>query len=192
MRRLSNSIGTVDKLKQALFSCLNEQEYCDITIAGLCRCAGINRTTFYLFFSTKDELFVQLCSSVLDLWFQRFFDLNIAKNVDAEKELFHRLLAWIQQWRFALKRIPRVRTESFDGFSLLTDEIERKMAEQGVFRTDDEKKRKKYDLFIRVYSVGLVSILRWLLDEGDGFEENEFHSMIECLRYRGYYGILDD
>ena len=197
MRKLADSIRTIERLKQVLLSCLNEKEYADITITELSEQAGINRTTFYLFFGSKDELFMQMCDSVIDRWFQPFFDLNInktsaAENIDMEKELFRQLLAWIQQRRNALKRIPNVRTETFDGFTLLTEGFEKRMAAQKVFMTEDEKIRKKYDLFIKLYSVGLAAILKWWSEEGDGFDAKEFHDMIERLRYKGYYSILSN
>ena len=192
MRRLASSIGTAEKLKQAFFFCLNEKEYRDITIAELSRRAEINRTTFYLFYESKDECFRELCVSLVEQWFQGFFDLNIAKNVEAEKALFFELLLWIRQWRPALKRILSVRTESFDGFTLFAAEVERRMKAQSVFRTEDEKKRKKYDLFIKVYSVGLASIVQWLFNEEEAFDADVFRTMIERLRYQGYYSVLED
>ena len=192
MRRLADSASTVEKLRQALLSCLNEREYRDVTIAELSRRAGINRTTFYLFCGSKDELFIDLCRSLVDRWFQPFFDLNIARNTDREKALFEELLAWIAQRRTALTRILNVRTEPFDGFFLFADEIEKKMAAQGILKAENEKKQKKYDLFIKIYSVSLASIVKWWLEEGDGFDEDEFHAMIERLRYKGYYSVLED
>lgn len=192
MRRLASSVSTAEKLKQAFLSCLNEKEYGDITTAGLSRRAGINRTTFYLFYESKEECFRELCISLVDLWFQRFFDLNIAKNVEAEKALFFELLLWIRQWRPALKRILSVRTESFDGFTLFAAEVERRMRAQSVFRTEDEKKRKKYDLFIKVYAVGLASIVQWLFNEEEAFDADVFRTMIERLRYQGYYSVLEN
>ena len=43
-----------------------------------------------------------------------------------------------------------------------------------------------------MYSVSLASILKWWLDEGEGFDADEFHDMIDRLRYKGYYSILSD
>lgn len=192
MRRLANSISSVEKLKNALLCCLNEKEYGDITISELSKHAGLNRTTFYLLFGSKDELLVQLCEAVIDQWFQRFFDLNIVRNVDPEKELFFQLLEWINEWRPALRRLSHVRTEAFDGFTLFTEGFERRMETQSVFRTDEKKKHMKYELFIRIYSVGLTSLLTWMIDQEEGFDEDEFHTMIENLRFKGLYSILDD
>lgn len=192
MRRLADSACTVEKLRQALLSCLNEQEYCDVTIAELSKRADINRTTFYLFCSSKEELFKDMCKSLVDRWFQPFFDLNIVRNTDSEKMLFEELIAWIEQRRPALTRILNVRTEAFDGFLLFADEIEKKMAAQNILKAENEKKQKKFDLFIKIYSVSLASIVKWWLEEGDGFDEDEFHAMIERLRYKGYYSVLED
>ena len=191
-RRLADSESTVEKLRQALLSCLNEQEYCDVTITELSKRAGINRTTFYLFCGSKEELFEEMCRSLVGRWFQPFFDRNIVRDTESEKALFDELLVWIAQRRTALRRILNVRTEAFDGFLLFADEIEKKMASQDILKAEDEKKQKKYDLFIKIYSVSLASIVKWWLEEGDGFDEDEFHDMIERLRYRGYYSVLED
>ena len=191
-RKLSDSIGTMEKLKQALLSCLNEKDYADITVAELSRRARINRTTFYLFYGLKDELLIDLCHSIIDRWFQPFFDLNMAKKSDQEMALFLQLLSWLQQCHPALNRILSIRTEAFDGFTLFTEGFERKMTAQEEFRAEDEKRKKKYDLFIKMYSVGLASVLRWWIEEGGSFDADEFHAMIERMRYKGYYSILTD
>ncbi|MBQ4447061.1 MAG: TetR/AcrR family transcriptional regulator [Clostridia bacterium] len=192
MRRLADSAGTVEKLRQALLCCLNEREYRDVTISELSGRAGINRTTFYLLFGSKEELFKETCRSLVGLWFQRFFDLNIIRDTDSEKALFDELLSWLAQRRSALTRILNVRTDMFDGFLLFADEIEKKMAAQNILKAENGKKQKKYDLFIKIYSVSLASIIKWWLEEGEGFDEDEFHAMIERLRYKGYYSVLED
>ena len=66
------------------------------------------------------------------------------------------------------------------------------MTAQEEFRAEDEKRKKKYDLFIKMYSVGLASVLRWWIEEGGSFDADEFHAMIERRRYKGYYSILTD
>ena len=192
IRRLAESTYTVEKLKQALLSCLNEKEYADITITEISRLAGINRTSFYLFYGSKDGLFVELCHSLIDKWFQSFFDLNVSKEEEKEKELFYRLIQWLQKWTPALKRAVIVRTEASDGLSLFTAELENQMHAQKVLQAEDTDRQKRYNLYIKLYSVGLISIFQWWLNEGDGFEAEEFHAMIERLRYKGYFSILYD
>ena len=66
------------------------------------------------------------------------------------------------------------------------------MSAQKVFRTDDKKTRKRYELFIRVYSVALTSILNWLVEEAEDLDPEEFHTMLGKLRYEGFYSVLND
>lgn len=192
IRRLADSAYTVERLKQALLSCLNEKEYEDITITELSRLAGINRTSFYLFFGSKDGLFIELCHAVIDKWFQPFFDLNISKEEDKEKELFYQLIQWMQKWAPALKRAASIRTESSDGFTLFASELEKQMHAQKILQSEENNRQKRLDLYIKMYSVGLIAFLQWWLNEGQDFEAEEFHSMIDRLRYKGYYSILLD
>ena len=191
IRRLADSSYTVEKLKHALLHCLNEKDYADITITELSRLAGINRTSFYLFFESREELFVVLCDSIIGKWFQPFFDLNISNDETRERELFHQLIQWLREWAPALKRAVNVRTKASDGFMLFASALERNMHAQKILQAEETSRQKRYDLFIQIYSVGLVALFQWWLNEGEGFEAEEFHDMIERLRYRGYFSILD-
>lgn len=192
IRRLADSAYTAEKLKQALLTCLNEKDYADITITELSRLAGISRTSFYLFFESKEALFVALCESIIGKWFQPFFDLNISNEEGRERELFYELIRWLQEWAPALRRAVSVRTEASDGFLLFAAELENNMRRQKVLQAKETNRQKRYDLFIKIYSVGLVALFQWWLNEGEGFEAEEFHAMIERLRYKGYFSILDD
>lgn len=60
MRRPHDSEQTVQKLKEALFDLLREKEYNDISISEIAANTGISRTSFYLFFDSKDEVFAEL------------------------------------------------------------------------------------------------------------------------------------
>lgn len=192
IRRLADSAYTVEKLKQTLLTCLNEKDYADITITELSRMAGISRTSFYLFFESKEALFVALCESIIGKWFQPFFDLNISNEEGRERELFYELIRWLQEWAPALRRAVSVRTEASDGFLLFAAELENNMRRQKVLQAKETSRQKRYDLFIKIYSVGLIALFEWWLNEGEGFEAEEFHAMIERLRYKGYFSILDD
>ena len=192
IRRLADSAYTAEKLKQTLLTCLNEKDYADITITELSRLAGISRTSFYLFFESKETLFVALCESIIGKWFQPFFDLNISNEEGRERELFYELIRWLQEWAPALRRAVSVRTEASDGFLLFAAELENNMRRQKVLQAKETNRQKRYDLFIKIYSVGLVALFQWWLNEGEGFEAEEFHAMIERLRYKGYFSILDD
>lgn len=192
IRRLADSAYTAEKLKQALLTCLNEKDYADITITELSRLAGISRTSFYLFFESKEALFVALCESIIGKWFQPFFDLNISNEEGRERELFYELIRWLREWAPALRRAVSVRTEASDGFLLFAAELENSMRRQKVLQAKETNRQKRYDLFIKIYSVGLIALFQWWLNEGEGFEAEEFHAMIERLRYKGYFSILDD
>lgn len=192
IRRLADSAYTVEKLKQTILTCLNEKDFADITITELSRLAGISRTSFYLFFESKEALFVALCESIIGKWFQPFFDLNISNEEGRERELFYELIRWLQEWAPALRRAVSVRTEASDGFLLFAAELENNMRRQKVLQAKETNRQKRYDLFIKIYSVGLIALFEWWLNEGEGFEAEEFHAMIERLRYKGYFSILDD
>lgn len=131
MRRLHDSEQTVQKLKQALFDLLREKEYNDISISEIAANTGISRTSFYLFFDSKDELFAVLCDSMSEQWFTKFFDANYAKDRDTEEKLFMEFIVWFEQRKPAFQNIFLARSEKFDGVSLLAKSVEKRMIERG-------------------------------------------------------------
>lgn len=58
---------TVEKLEQALREMLATEPLSEITVSGLCRRAGVHRTTFYKHFSVVRELAARVVHDVLRL-----------------------------------------------------------------------------------------------------------------------------
>lgn len=66
MRRKLDSAKTVSALRGALIDLLEEKPYTDISIREITDRAGRSRTTFYLFYSSKDELACDICDVFLE------------------------------------------------------------------------------------------------------------------------------
>lgn len=192
MRRLHDSEQTVQKLKRALFDLLREKEYNDISISEIAANTGISRTSFYLFFDSKDEVFAELCDSLSEQWFTDFFDANYAKDRDTEEKLFMEFIVWFEQRKPAFQNIFLARSEKFDDVSLLAKSVEKRMIERGRLILHSDAMVQRFCLFSKIYSASLLAMLQWWISDGSAFTVEDFHELLDRLRYRGFYSIIEE
>ena len=63
MYQSSNSISS-SLMVEALLLLLEKKEYDVITVKEICKKAGVNRSTFYLHYNTKDDLLAETMKSI--------------------------------------------------------------------------------------------------------------------------------
>ncbi len=84
---------TKKRLKDALMELYNEYEFQKITVSMLCKKAGMHRSTFYLYYSSTDELLREIENDILkDIQFYvshvNDFDLGQASNGRTSQEIY--------------------------------------------------------------------------------------------------------
>ena len=77
----SKYYNTALLMNQALIELLNKKEYEFITIKEICEKAGVNRSTFYLHYETKEDL-LQECVENTNKHFLTYFNENTNEFVD--------------------------------------------------------------------------------------------------------------
>ncbi|ATP36920.1 TetR/AcrR family transcriptional regulator [Ligilactobacillus salivarius] len=123
MRKLS-SIQTIEQLKKGMLDLLVQKEYQEIRITDLTSKVGINRTTFYLFYDSKDALFEDLCASLLVPFYIKYYPITLKQDAQDEQELLTEILLFVEKFQSAFARIFNVHTLHGDGESLLISSLE--------------------------------------------------------------------
>ncbi len=77
----SKYFNTALLMNQALIELLNKKDYEFITVKELCEKAGVNRSTFYLHYSTMDDLLEESLENI-NKKFVAYFDENSTKFID--------------------------------------------------------------------------------------------------------------
>ena len=189
MSKVISSEYTVQKLKGKLLELLNEKAYSKITISNITERAGISRTTFYLFYDSKDELFADLCHTMLVPVYTRFYLASM--NQDAtEREAFHSAMQFVNTWKPAMKRIMSVRTRCGAGDSLLAESLETLFLSEDIRSDLHSKPGRYYELFAKLYASAIFSTLAWQYEHEDECGEEEFFTFVKSVKMRGLYDLL--
>lgn len=92
--RQSRGVRTRQKIKEALVWLLSDKDYADISIAEICRRAGVAVGGFYFHFERKDDLIAEVMREHSDAFWVR---LAAALNYrDSYSALFHASTAYVR------------------------------------------------------------------------------------------------
>ena len=187
MGRTIDSDYTAQELSIKLLELMNEKEYSHISISNITTRAGVNRTTFYLFFGSKDELFAELCQTMLHSVYSEYFVATMHDD-KKEREAFHAVMEFVTTWKHALKQIVSVQTEFGSGSILLSESLELLFMSEDIIARLKIKPGKYYNFFAKLYSSAIISAIEWILD--NDCSEDDFYEFVKGIKLHGMYAVL--
>ncbi len=91
MRYKKEEASALEKIYEAVSSLIKEKDYSKITNTDIIKEANISRSTFYIYFKNKDQIFIHICDDI----FNHIFSHSLKKekhhdfSKDAPEELKH-------------------------------------------------------------------------------------------------------
>ena len=89
MRYKSDAISALDKIYDAFVELIKNKDYDSVSISEIIRESKVSRSTFYIYFKSKDQILVHVCNDIFDHIFAK--DLNKEKHHDfsSQQDLKH-------------------------------------------------------------------------------------------------------
>ena len=84
MRYKKEEQSALSKIYDASVALIKEKEYGKINNSEIIRRAGVSRSTFYMYFKNKDQIFTHICDDIFDHVFSK--KLSKEKKHDFSKE----------------------------------------------------------------------------------------------------------
>lgn len=173
-------LRTRDRLGDALIALMHEKQFEDITVQDVLDRAGVGRSTFYVHYSDKDDLFVSDMEDFLD---------NVAsalkrQGVDS-KRLFpvREFFAHIRDARelyAAFVKSGKIHEFRALGQGLFARSIEARLQNAGV-RVDSASR----SAHAHALAGGLFSLLDWWIDKGMKTEPEDVDVLFHRMAWRG-------
>lgn len=83
MRYKTEDISALNKIYNATAELIKQKEYGKITCSGIISSAKISRSTFYIYFKSKDQILIHICNDMFDHIFSK--ELSKEKGHDFSK-----------------------------------------------------------------------------------------------------------
>ena len=158
----ARAVKTNRRIHAAFFSLLRQKEFGKITVSDIAREAGINRKTFYAYYTNLDELLAGIEDSLLDKYRPLLLTIDVSKGSFNAKTFFEQFNT------LAREDIEVYRTLSQYGMLVhLLEKLESLLVEiiTKQLPMPSEKKAVLCRFYAQYAASGLLSILtHWIAD----------------------------
>ncbi len=166
--------NTNRRIHEAFFSLLQKKAFGKITVSDIAREAGINRKTFYAYYTDMDELLAGVEDSLIDKYRPLLMTIDVTKGTFDAKSFFESFNA------LAREDIEIYRTLSQYGMLIhILEKLEILIVEiiTKQLPMPSEEKAIRCRFYAQYTASGLLSILtRWIADP-QGLDLDEFTDM---------------
>ena len=154
---------TRNRLGNALIALIQEKPIDEVTVREVLDRAGVGRSTFYVHYRDKDDLFLSELEQGLEMWTTRLSrQREISNRVAPVAEFFAHVAS--------AKRLYRALVDSgrIDAFFELAQGYFARGIEQRIKQSTDLRNTHQQELTAcsNAFAGGLLSLLRWWLDRG--------------------------
>lgn len=189
-RKLKNSKRTIVRMHQAMIFLLNEKSFEKISVVDIAKQAGINRTTFYLFYSSKEELLIEMYNTFLDEYIEMFI-LGLKYMEKADAFTYERSFKIVSQNERMLKTVWNVRLPGYEPYFVMKRAIENAVKD---FLRKNELKVKyggTEDFFALLYSANVMAVVEWWMYNYQDYDASFIECVIEGHSNQGLLYLLE-
>ncbi len=165
MERTSIKSGGALQLVKSFIALLLENDYSKISIKEISKSANFNRTSFYLFFESKDDLAEYICSTFLD----EYTDIMI-KSFNAEKSdevelLIKKAFQFIDRNKTTILGLWSVKETEFSPYLIMQESIETSVRECLKSKNKNTSTNvKSIDFYSKLYAANAMATVKWWLE----------------------------
>jgi AcrR family transcriptional regulator len=191
-RKLKSSIVTVQKLHQSMIRLLKKQEYEKISVAGIAKEAGLNRTTFYLFYSSKEDLIYDICNTFLDEYIEIFRDALDKNAKEQEEKSCQKAFENLSKHEKVIKALWNIQEKTFNPYKIM----EKSVASTVYQFLEKEKIQMKNggqaDFFANLYAANVMATVKWWIYNYQDFTIGYVHGVIKDCHEKGLLSLLEN
>ncbi|HXN48632.1 MAG TPA: TetR/AcrR family transcriptional regulator [Bryobacteraceae bacterium] len=173
---------TRNRLGNALIALIQEKPIDEVTVREVLRRAGVGRSTFYVHYRDKDDLFLSELEQGLEMWSTTLSRQQESSNRVAPVAEFFAHVA-------SAKRLYRALVDSgrIEAFFELAQGYFARGIEQRIKQSTDLRNPHRHELTAcsNAFAGGLLSLLRWWLDRGAKESPRAMDELFHRMVWRG-------
>ncbi len=89
MRYKSYAVSALNKIYDATLELIKNNEYDSISISDIIRESKVSRSTFYIYFKSKDQILIHICNDIFDHIFAKELNKEQHHDFSTQQDLKH-------------------------------------------------------------------------------------------------------
>jgi AcrR family transcriptional regulator len=174
---------TRDKLGDALVALMQERKFEDITVQDVLDRAGVGRSTFYVHYRDKEDLFLSDVEEFLEMISNgiKRHDPNSKRLLPVQEFFTH--LQDVREFYLALVKSGKAKEVETLGRGIFARSIEERLRVAGAKMDDAQRSAQAYAL-----SGSFFSLLEWWIDKGMKEDPRKMDEMFHRMAWKGLGG----
>jgi AcrR family transcriptional regulator len=174
---------TRDRLGDALVALIQERKFEDITVQDVLDRAGVGRSTFYVHYRDKEDLFLSDVEEFLEMISNgiKRHDPNSKRLLPVQEFFTH--LQDVREFYLALVNSGKAKEVETLGRGIFARSIEERLRVAGVKMDDAQRSAQAYAL-----SGSFFSLLEWWIDKGMKEDPRKMDEMFHRMAWKGLGG----
>ena len=171
---------TRNRLGNALIALIQEKPIDEVTVREVLHRAGVGRSTFYVHYRDKDDLFLSELEQGLEMWTTTLSrQQEISNRVAPVAEFFAHVAS--------AKRLYRVNSGRIEAFFELAQGYFARGIEHRIKQSTDVRNPHQHELTAcsNAFAGGLLWLLRWWLDRGAKESPRAMDELFHRMVWRG-------
>lgn len=190
MNKLSTNDGGAIKLKNAFLKILMTKDYSQISAKEIALEAGMNRTSFYLFFDSKSELAKNICTTFLDEYSNNFienFDLHLNEiSLQKIKEAFR----YIDQQKNVIIGLWSIKEPYCSPYMLMQESIEINICNALLKMNLKNINTSNIDIYAKLFAACAMTTIKWWIENDQNMSYDYVAKIISDCMERGMNSLL--
>lgn len=184
MKKLQSE-ATQKKIQNAVIELILEKDYNNITIGEIAKKSGINRTTFYLFYSSKEELIKELYFTFMDWYIEDLSHALFMDRSDSRKLILNDF----EKMRKDANVIKALFSIQMNGF---VPYQEMKYAIENAVRTKlkDSAPDDTVSIVAKTYASSAVTTVEWWIENCTTHSTEYVYGIIHTCVNEGLFKLL--
>lgn len=182
MKRKLDSEHTMAVLRNALVELLEEKPYETLSISEITKKAGLNRTTFYLFYESKDDLASDVCDAFLKEYTEIMSEFLFSGNQDS-KEIIVRAFETHKKERRVIQSLWEIKTIEASPYQRMQNTLYQGMLDS--LKKNKKKMKLGGDLayYAEMFAVCAMTSIKWWIAHCDEYPaEYMAFCVITCIQ----------
>ncbi len=177
------------KIENTFISLLSEKKFTEIKISHITKKAGVNRTSFYVLWSNKEELLEYICAHFLANYTDNMFAHFMEKNEQKKRKLLQDAFNNLSENEVFIKGIWSVTDAPFSPYLKMQEAMEKTVYRSISILYPEEKKESNKVLYSKFFAACAMTTIRWWLDHG---EDRNFEYIMAVIQVssRGFIDLL--
>lgn len=165
MKRTSIKSGGALQLVKSFIVLLLEKNYSKISTKEIAEAANFSRTSFYLFFESKDDIAEYICSTFLNEYTDIMIKSFNAENSNETKLLIKKAFQFIDKNKNTILGLWSIKETEFSPYLIMQESIETSIKD--CLKLKNQKistNTEIIDFYSKLYAANAMATVKWWLE----------------------------